>query len=74
MSQEVALIVGGGGGVSASCARLFASEGMQVAVAARTPDKPALQTLAARVPAGAGAGAAFGLLPPTQLLAHADSL
>ncbi len=47
MSQEVTLIVGGGGGVSASCAHLFASEGMQVAVAARNPDKPALQTLAA---------------------------
>ena len=34
----------------------------------------ALQTLAARVPTGAGAGAAFSALPPTQLLAHADSL
>lgn len=41
----VALIVGGGPGVSASCARLFASHGMVVAVAARTPDKPVLQTL-----------------------------
>jgi NAD(P)-dependent dehydrogenase (short-subunit alcohol dehydrogenase family) len=43
---EVALIVGGGPGVSASCARLFASAGMKVAVAARTPDKPVLKTLA----------------------------
>ena len=43
--EEVALIVGGGPGVSASCARLFAREGMQVAVAARTPDKPVLKQL-----------------------------
>ncbi|MFP6781825.1 MAG: SDR family oxidoreductase [Gammaproteobacteria bacterium] len=43
---EVALIVGGGPGVSASCARLFASVGMKVAVAARDPDKPVLKTLA----------------------------
>ncbi|HEY5647436.1 MAG TPA: SDR family NAD(P)-dependent oxidoreductase [Pseudomonadales bacterium] len=42
---EVALIVGGGPGISASCARLFSSEGMKVAVAARNPDKPALRTL-----------------------------
>jgi NAD(P)-dependent dehydrogenase (short-subunit alcohol dehydrogenase family) len=44
---EVALIVGGGPGVSASCARLFAREGMRVAVAARNPDKPALEKLEA---------------------------
>jgi NAD(P)-dependent dehydrogenase (short-subunit alcohol dehydrogenase family) len=43
---EVALIVGGGPGVSASCARLFSEAGMTVAVAARTPDKPVLKTLA----------------------------
>ena len=43
---EVALIVGGGPGVSASCARLFATEGMRVAVAARSPGKEALQELA----------------------------
>jgi NAD(P)-dependent dehydrogenase (short-subunit alcohol dehydrogenase family) len=42
---EVALIVGGGPGISASCARLFADEGMRVAVAARSPDKPVLQKL-----------------------------
>ena len=42
---EVALIVGGGPGISASCARLFAAEGMGVAVAARTPDKPVLMEL-----------------------------
>ena len=43
--SEVALIVGGGPGVSASCARLFAAEGMTVCVAARNPDKSALQAL-----------------------------
>ncbi len=44
--NEVALIVGGGPGISASCARLFSNEGMTVAVAARNPDKPVLKTLA----------------------------
>jgi len=44
-NQETALIVGGGPGISASCARLFAREGMRVAVAARNPDKTVLQTL-----------------------------
>ncbi|SEP40556.1 NAD(P)-dependent dehydrogenase, short-chain alcohol dehydrogenase family [Rhodospirillales bacterium URHD0017] len=44
-TQDVALIVGGGPGISSSCARLFAQEGMRVAVAARQPDKPVLQTL-----------------------------
>lgn len=44
---QVALIVGGGPGISASCARLFAQAGMKVAVAARNPTKPVLQTLAA---------------------------
>lgn len=42
---EVALIVGGGPGISASCARLFSNSGMRVAVAARDPDKPVLQAL-----------------------------
>ena len=42
---EVALIIGGGPGISASCARLFAREGMRVGVAARTPDKPVLREL-----------------------------
>jgi len=42
---DVALIVGGGPGISASCARLFADEGMRVAVAARNPDKPVLAHL-----------------------------
>ena len=44
-SNEVAVIVGGGPGVSASCARLFAAEGMKVAIAARTPGKPELEQL-----------------------------
>lgn len=43
--QDVALIVGGGPGISSSCARLFAENGMRVGLAARTPDKPVLQTL-----------------------------
>src|SRR5438270_10963629 len=43
--RDVALIVGGGPGISSSCARLFAKNGMRVAVAARTPDKPVLQDL-----------------------------
>ena len=46
-SPEVALIVGGGPGISASCARLFTREGMKVAIAARTPDKPDLKKLEA---------------------------
>jgi NAD(P)-dependent dehydrogenase (short-subunit alcohol dehydrogenase family) len=44
-TRDVALIVGGGPGISASCARLFAREGMSVAVAARNPDKPVLAEL-----------------------------
>jgi len=43
--QDVALIVGGGPGISASCARLFSAEGMRVGVAARNPDKAVLETL-----------------------------
>ena len=42
---DIALIIGGGPGVSASCARLFAHEGMTVCIAARNPDKPVLQSL-----------------------------
>ena len=44
-TQEVALIVGGGPGISSSCARLFAENGMRVAVAARNPEKAVLETL-----------------------------
>jgi NAD(P)-dependent dehydrogenase (short-subunit alcohol dehydrogenase family) len=36
---ETALIVGAGSGLSAALARLFATAGMRVALAARTPDK-----------------------------------
>ncbi len=43
---EVALIVGGGPGISASCARLFAAEGMRVVVAARNVEKDPLTALA----------------------------
>jgi len=43
--QDVALIVGGGPGISSSCARLFTKSGMRVGIAARNPDKPALQNL-----------------------------
>ncbi|MDZ7784666.1 MAG: SDR family oxidoreductase [Halioglobus sp.] len=43
--EEVAVIVGGGPGVSASCARRFRREGIRVVVAARNPDKPALVEL-----------------------------
>jgi NAD(P)-dependent dehydrogenase (short-subunit alcohol dehydrogenase family) len=43
--QEVALIIGGGPGISSSCARLFAKQGMRVAIAARNPDKSVLQDL-----------------------------
>src|SRR5436190_2020013 len=43
--QDVAIIVGGGPGISASCARLFAENGMRVGIAARNPDKSVLQLL-----------------------------
>jgi NAD(P)-dependent dehydrogenase (short-subunit alcohol dehydrogenase family) len=43
--QDVALIVGGGPGISASCARLFAENGMRVGIAARNPDKAVMLEL-----------------------------
>ena len=43
--KDLALIIGGGPGISASCARLFATSGMRVAVAARDPDKTVLRSL-----------------------------
>jgi NAD(P)-dependent dehydrogenase (short-subunit alcohol dehydrogenase family) len=43
--QDVALIVGGGPGISSSCVRLFADNGMRVGIAARNPDKSVLQNL-----------------------------
>ena len=39
MQHTSALIVGAGAGLSASLARLFAKEGMKVALAARSADK-----------------------------------
>ena len=47
-SQDVALIVGGGPGISGSCARLFAENGMRVGIAARDPDKSVLENLEKR--------------------------
>jgi NAD(P)-dependent dehydrogenase (short-subunit alcohol dehydrogenase family) len=44
-SRDVALIVGGGPGISSSCARLFAESGMRVGIAARSPDKAVLLNL-----------------------------
>ncbi len=43
--SDIAIIVGGGPGISASCARLFSEQGMKVAVAARNIDKPVLKKL-----------------------------
>jgi NAD(P)-dependent dehydrogenase (short-subunit alcohol dehydrogenase family) len=43
--RDVALIVGGGPGISASCARLFAESGIRVGIAARDPDKAVLTNL-----------------------------
>lgn len=45
LSRDVALIIGGGPGISSSCARLFAGQGMRVGIAARDPEKAVLQTL-----------------------------
>jgi NAD(P)-dependent dehydrogenase (short-subunit alcohol dehydrogenase family) len=45
MTRDVAVIVGGGPGISSSCARLFAKSGMRVGIAARNPDKPVLEDL-----------------------------
>jgi NAD(P)-dependent dehydrogenase (short-subunit alcohol dehydrogenase family) len=47
-SDEVALIVGSGPGISASSARLFAENGLRVAVAARDAEKPVLRDLEER--------------------------
>jgi NAD(P)-dependent dehydrogenase (short-subunit alcohol dehydrogenase family) len=44
-TQDVALIVGGGPGISSSCARLFAENGMRVCIAARNPEKAVLEAL-----------------------------
>ena len=52
LPQEIAVIVGGGPGISGACARLFAAEGMLVAIAQRTPDKPEIQEIIASSPEG----------------------
>ena len=44
-TREVAVIVGGGPCISASCGRLFSNSGMQVALAARNPEKEAMKQL-----------------------------
>jgi len=44
-APDVAVIVGGGPGISSSCARLFAENGMRVGVAARNRQKAVLETL-----------------------------
>jgi NAD(P)-dependent dehydrogenase (short-subunit alcohol dehydrogenase family) len=44
-TKDVALIIGGGPGISSSCARLFAKNGMSVGIAARNPDKSVLKNL-----------------------------
>ena len=44
MEREIALIVGAGSGLSAALARLFAREGLAVALAARNPGKLAALT------------------------------
>jgi NAD(P)-dependent dehydrogenase (short-subunit alcohol dehydrogenase family) len=51
MDKRSALIVGAGAGLSASLARLFAKQGMRIALAARDPRK--LATLAAETNATA---------------------
>ena len=45
MAIGTALIIGGGPGISASCTRLFSEQGMQVALAARKPEKSAMVRL-----------------------------
>ena len=45
--KEVAVVVGGGPSISASCGRLFTDAGMQVALAARNPAKEAMKQLEA---------------------------
>ena len=45
VKEEIAIVVGGGPGISASCARLFTKSGMRVVVAARNIEKPVLKGL-----------------------------
>ena len=65
--EDVALIVGGGPGISSSCARLFAKNGIRVAIAARNADKAVLLNLekthgVRRYACDAGEAAAVDLL------------
>ena len=64
MDLKTALIVGAGPGLSASLARLFARHGLQVAMAARNPDK--LETLAEET---AGATFACDATEPEEVAA-----
>lgn len=57
MAQQTALIIGAGSGLSASLARLFHKEGMQIALAARNTEKLAdltAETAALSYPCDAG--------------------
>ena len=69
-SFERVLIVGAGSGLSASLARLFASEGMAVALAARRPEK--LQALCAETGARAYACDAVNAEDVQRLFAELD--
>src|SRR5215510_132200 len=85
-SQDVAVIVGGGPGISSSCARLFSESGIRVGIAARNPDKPVLENLekahgVRRYACDASQPAAVGLLfqnvlrelgPPTLVVHNID--
>jgi NAD(P)-dependent dehydrogenase (short-subunit alcohol dehydrogenase family) len=67
MDMKTALIVGTGPGLSASLARLFARNGLQVAMASRDPDK--LQKLAEET---AGATFACEATEPEEVAALFD--
>ena len=69
--SETALIVGAGSGLSASLARLFHKEGMQVALAARQTDK--LDALCAETDAKAYACDASSLQDVEKLFSALDT-
>ena len=71
MERETALIIGAGSGLSASLARLFAQEGMAVALAARNPDK--LSALAREIGAIALACDAADAAQVERLFAGVDA-
>ena len=70
-SFERVLIVGAGSGLSASLARLFASQGMAVALAARKPEK--LEALCAETGARAYACDAINTQDVQRLFSELDS-